>query len=165
MLLYTWIRMESIFFWPTKDTKKEAELPTFSKKLTSSEEMECHHGQGFRLYGSSLIIVKIKGFCIQENLIVDGTICCPEKARPLSVPFLIRTSGKGTDTATTLELEKSRRIDFSLGRWPTRGKKRPNWWGNMPVEPWDLSEFFSIHFCGRGSHFPQGNFFFFWKRY
>ena len=71
----------------------------------------------------------------------------------------MRTSGKGTDTATTLELEKSRRIDFSLGRWPTRGKKRPNWWGNMPVEPWDLSEFFSIHFCGRGSHFPQGNFF------
>ena len=47
------------------------------------------------------------------------------QVRPLSVPFLIRTSGKGTDTATTLELEKSRRIDFSLGRWPTRGKKTP----------------------------------------
>ena len=28
-----------------------------------------------------------------------------------------------TDTAATLELEKSRRIDFSLGRWSTRGKK------------------------------------------
>ena len=61
--------------------------------------------------------------------------------------------------ATPLGLEKFERIEFSLGRWPTRGKKRPNWWGNMPVEPWDLSEFFSIHFCGRGSHFPQGNFF------
>ena len=47
------------------------------------------------------------------------------EGRPLSVPFLICTSGKGTDMATTLELEKSRRIDFSLGRWPTRGKKTP----------------------------------------
>ena len=37
-------------------------------------------------------------------------------SRPLSVPFIIRTSGKGTYTATTLELEKYRRIDFSLGK-------------------------------------------------
>ena len=28
----------------------------------------------------------------------------------------------------------------------------------MPIELWDLSEFFFIHFCGRGSHFPEGNF-------
>ena len=31
--------------------------------------------------------------------------------RPLSVPFLIRTSGKGTDMATTLELKKSISLD------------------------------------------------------
>ena len=61
------------------------------------------------------------------------------EGRPLSVPFLICTSRKGTDMATTLELEKSRRIDFSLGRWSTRGKTRPNRWGNMSVEPWDLA--------------------------
>ena len=43
----------------------------------------------------------------------------------LGYSFLIRTLGKGTDTATTLELEKSRRIYFLLGRWVTRGKKTP----------------------------------------
>ena len=38
----------------------------------------------------------------------------------LSVPFLINISGKGTDT---VGLEKSRRINFSLGRWSTWGKQ------------------------------------------
>ena len=37
------------------------------------------------------------------------------EGRPLSVPFLICTSRKGTDMATTLELEKSRRIDWEDG--------------------------------------------------
>ena len=27
----------------------------------------------------------------------------------------------------------------------------------MPTELWDLSEFFFIHFCGRGSHFSKGH--------
>ena len=34
--------------------------------------------------------------------------------RPLSVPFLFRASGKGTDKATMLRLEKYGRIKFSL---------------------------------------------------
>ena len=43
------------------------------------------------------------------------------KTRPHSVSFL----GKETDTATPLRLENFGRIDFSLGRWITRGKKTP----------------------------------------
>ena len=81
------------------------------------------------------------------------------KCRPISVPFLISTSGKGTDTATTMELEKSRRINFSLGRWSTGGKKN----AQIGEETCQLSrgtcQNFFIHFCGRGSHFPQGHFF------
>ena len=44
-----------------------------------------------------------------------------DKSRPHSVSFL----GKETDTATPLRLENFGRIDFSLGRWITRGKKTP----------------------------------------
>ena len=47
------------------------------------------------------------------------------QCRPLSVPFLLRTSGKGTDTATMLRLEKYGRIDFSLGRWTTTDQNAP----------------------------------------
>ena len=46
--------------------------------------------------------------------------------------------------ATPLGLEKFERIEFSFWRWVTRGKKRPNRWGDMSVKPWDLSEFFSF---------------------
>ena len=46
----------------------------------------------------------------------------PCKNRPLSVPFLFRTSGKGTDMATPLRLEKYGRIDFSPGRWTSMGQ-------------------------------------------
>ena len=42
-------------------------------------------------------------------------------SRPHSVSFL----GKETDTATPLRLENFGRINFSLGRWITRGKKTP----------------------------------------
>ena len=48
-----------------------------------------------------------------------------EKSRPLSAPFLFRTSGKGTDLATPLGPEKYGRIDFSLGRWTTMGQNAP----------------------------------------
>ena len=27
----------------------------------------------------------------------------------------------------------------------------------MPIELWEVSEFFFIHYCGRGSHFPDGH--------
>ena len=46
---------------------------------------------------------------------------CNIYTRPHSVSFL----GKETDTATPLRLENFGRIDFSLGRWITRGKKTP----------------------------------------
>ena len=49
----------------------------------------------------------------------DDHICL--HTRPHSVSFL----GKETDTATPLRLENFGRIDFSLGRWITRGKKTP----------------------------------------
>ena len=67
--------------------------------------------------------------------------------------------------ATPLGLEKFGRIDFSLARWVTEGKKHPNRWGNMPIELWDLSEFFFIHFCGRVSHFSKGHPSTCWKKY
>ena len=69
--------------------------------------------------------------------------------RPHSVSFL----GKETDTATPLRLENFGRIDFSLGRWITRGKKRPSRWHHMPRSQENLSEFFFIHYCGRSDHF------------
>ena len=47
------------------------------------------------------------------------------EGRPLSAPFLFRTSGKGTDMATPLGPEKYGRIDFSLGRWTTMGQNAP----------------------------------------
>ena len=47
------------------------------------------------------------------------------KTRPLSAPFLFRTSGKGTDMVTPLGPEKYGRIDFSLGRWTTMGQNAP----------------------------------------
>ena len=49
----------------------------------------------------------------------------PANPRPLSAPFLFPTSGKGTDMATPLGLEKYGRIDFSLGRWTTMGQNAP----------------------------------------
>ena len=45
--------------------------------------------------------------------------------RPLSAPFLFRTSGKGTDMVIPLGPEKYGRIDFSLGRWTTMGQNAP----------------------------------------
>ena len=47
--------------------------------------------------------------------------------RPLTVSFLIRASGKETDMATPLGLEKYGRIDFTLGRWVPTDPKTPKW--------------------------------------
>ena len=56
-------------------------------------------------------------YCQQYD--VDG--------RPLTVSFLIRASGKETDMATPLGLEKYGRIDFTLGRWVPTDPKTPKW--------------------------------------
>ena len=66
----------------------------------------------------------------------------------------VRFTAKNGDTPGSGKFE---RIEFSLGRWVTSSKKNAQI-GNMSVEPWNLSEFFFIHYCGRGSHFPQGHF-------
>ena len=47
--------------------------------------------------------------------------------RPLSVSFLFCSSGKETDTATPLGLEKYGRIDFWLGRWANKDQNAPKW--------------------------------------
>ena len=78
---------------------------------------------------------------IQEKKDIRHKMENRDSIRPLSVCFLFRTSGKQTDTATPLSMEKFGRIDFSLARWVTESKKRPNRRGNMSVEPWNLSEF------------------------
>ena len=51
----------------------------------------------------------------------------PQRARPLSVPFLFCSSGKGTDTATMLRLEKYGRIESTPGRWTTTGQNALLW--------------------------------------
>ena len=47
--------------------------------------------------------------------------------RPLSVPFLFRAAGKGTDTATMLRLEKYGRIKFSLWKWTSTDQNALKW--------------------------------------
>ena len=105
------------------------------------------------------------GLCLKITRKTGRWLAIAPVSRPLSVCFLFRTSGKQTDTATPLSMEKFGRINFSLARWVTEGKKRPNRWGNMPIELWDLSEFFFIHCCGRGSHFSKGHPSTCWKKY
>ena len=59
--------------------------------------------------------------------------------------------------ATPLRLENFGRIDFSLGRWIIKGKKSPSRRHHMPRYQENLSEFFSDHYCGHGSHFPESH--------
>ena len=49
------------------------------------------------------------------------------RGRLLTVSFLICASGKETDMATPLGLEKYGRIDFTLGRWVPTDPKTPKW--------------------------------------
>ena len=58
--------------------------------------------------------------------------------RPLSVPFLLRISGKGTDVATPLWLEKCERIDFALKKWTNRVQKTAKSRRTHAKEPWEL---------------------------
>ena len=58
--------------------------------------------------------------------------------RPLSVPFLLRTSGKGTDVATPLGLEKYGRIDFALKKWTKWHQKMAKSRRTHAKEPWEL---------------------------
>ena len=58
--------------------------------------------------------------------------------RPLSVPFLLRISGKGTDVATPLGLEKYERIDFALKKWTNRVQKTAKSRRTHAKEPWEL---------------------------
>ena len=60
---------------------------------------------------------KIESYFVNEATLLQKV----HLTRPHSVSFL----GKETDTATPLRLENFGRIDFSLGRWITRGKKTP----------------------------------------
>ena len=76
-------------------------------------------------------------------------------SRPLSVPFLLRTSGKGTDVATPLGLEKYGRIDFALKKWTNGVQKRPKVGGPMLRSHGNLSDF--VHYLGRTSHFSEGH--------
>ena len=82
------------------------------------------------------------------------------QARPLSVPFLLRTSGKGTDTATMLRLEKYGRIDFPLGGWTTTDQNAPKSTRAHVKLSGDLAK---IKICSlsrpqrRSSHFFRGH--------
>ena len=66
----------------------------------------------------------------------------PGPGRPLTVPFQLRTSGKGTDMATPLGLEKYERIDFALGRWATMGQNAPKLVFTHAKEQVELVRFF-----------------------
>ena len=71
------------------------------------------------------------------NIMQDG-----ELGRPLSVPFQFRTSGKGTDTATPLGVEKYGRINFSLGKWVSTDPKTPKSIKVHARAPWELARTF-----------------------
>ena len=55
--------------------------------------------------------------------------------------------------ATPLRLENFGRIDFSLGRRITRGKKTPKSMTPYVKVPGELVRIFFIHYCGRSDHF------------
>ena len=57
--------------------------------------------------------------------LISGDIY-PLTSRPLLVPFLIRTLGKGTDTATTLELENPGESIFHWEDGPLGPRGRKN---------------------------------------
>ena len=78
------------------------------------------------------------------------------KVRPLSVSFLFRTSGKETDRATPLRLEKYGRIDFSLGKPTNRGRRAAKSRSTCAKGPWELVATFF------GSLFKAGEQFF-WR--
>ena len=63
-----------------------------------------------------------------------------------------------TDTATPLSMEIFGRIDFSLGKLITRVTKNPKPTKQHVTWAVELVRIFFIHFCGRGSHFPEGHF-------
>ena len=48
------------------------------------------------------------------------------------------------------------RINFTLGRWTNRHKKRPKVGWHMPRVAGNLSDFFSVHYSWRRSHFSAG---------
>ena len=64
-------------------------------------------------------------FFFAQSCDKSEAVTTPTNTRPLSAPFLFRTSGKGTDMATPLGPEKYGRIDFSLERWTTIGQNAP----------------------------------------
>ena len=82
----------------------------------------------------------------------------PVPGRPLTVPFRLRTSGKGTDMAIPLGMEKFRRIYFVLKpekmNWVLKtGKSRTT----HAKGGWELVRIFSVHHSGRSSHFSEGH--------
>ena len=65
--------------------------------------------------------------------------------RPLSVPFLFCTSGKGTDMATPWGWKNMGKSIFNWEDGPPWGKMHPNWWRHVPGSHLHLSELFSVH--------------------
>ena len=67
--------------------------------------------------------------------------------------------------ATPLGLEKFGRIDFSLARWGTEGKKTPKSVRKHANWAVGLVRIFFIHFCVPVSHFSKGHPSTCWKKY
>ena len=53
--------------------------------------------------------------------------------------------------------EKSRRIEFSHGKWSTRGTKTAKSVLPYVQVPGELVRIFFVHYCCCGSHFPEGH--------
>ena len=95
----------------------------------------CHHGSrqiGSRTIGPRTVGPRTTG----------------PRGRPLSVPFLFRASGKGTDTATMLRLEK-------YGKWTTTGQNALKWIQHMPGFQEHSTDSIFIHFSGCDSLFSK----------
>ena len=75
------------------------------------------------------------------------------EGRPLSVPFLICTSGKGTDQWSPWSWKNPGESIFHWEDGPLGAKNAHIEEETMSVEPWDFSEFFSFTFVAVGVTF------------
>ena len=77
--------------------------------------------------------------------------------RPLSAPFLFRTSRKGTDSASPWKWKNLGVTVFHREKAKKSAKKAQNLWVHIPRSHLVFSEFNFVHYCGRRDHFSKGD--------
>ena len=108
-------------YWPAKKSQIWENTPIGRPKTNQPIELFVE----LRLWGRCSAWLFFRMIPSPLNNIEWSNWILPQEGRPLSVSFQFRTSGKETDMATMLRLEKYGRIDFSLGRWVPRYQNAP----------------------------------------